>query len=91
VIFCGRVLIYGRSGWQKLWDTNTTSLNFTGFLAPTYANGSIQTYDPLSCGVCDWLAIAYEGVPWEYSWTIPFDMRTLIDRKQSWKTYTTVL
>jgi putative alpha-1,2-mannosidase len=29
--------------------------------------------------VCDWQAIAYEGTPWEYSWTIPFDMRTLIE------------
>ncbi|KAI0015442.1 alpha-1,2-mannosidase family protein-like protein [Xylariomycetidae sp. FL0641] len=67
------------AGWQKTWSANTTSLNFTGFLAPTYANGSIQEYDPLSCGECEWSSISYEGVPWEYTWTIPFDMATLID------------
>lgn len=64
-------------GWQKSWNTNVTSLNFTGFLAPTYGNGSIAKYDPLSCGNCDWAAISYEGVPWEYSFSIPFDMKTL--------------
>ena len=36
-------------------------------------------YDPLSCGECEWKAIAYEAIPWEYSWTTPFDMSTLID------------
>ncbi|KAI3397155.1 hypothetical protein diail_11128, partial [Diaporthe ilicicola] len=30
------------AGWQKTWSHNTTALNFTGFLAPTYANGTIQ-------------------------------------------------
>ncbi|KAI0137933.1 glycoside hydrolase family 92 protein [Hypoxylon sp. NC0597] len=68
------------AGWQKTWAADVTSLNFTGFLAPTYANGSYQEYDPLSCGACEWSSISYEGVPWEYSWTIPFDMETLISR-----------
>ncbi|KAI1338237.1 glycoside hydrolase family 92 protein [Xylariaceae sp. FL0016] len=66
------------AGWQKTWATDVASLNFTGFLAPTYPNGSYQEYDPLSCGECEWDSISYEGVPWEYSWTIPFDMKTLI-------------
>ncbi|KAI1400032.1 glycoside hydrolase family 92 protein [Hypoxylon fuscum] len=66
------------AGWQKTWAPDVTSLNFTGFLAPTYPNGSYQDYDPLSCGACEWSSISYEGVPWEYSWTIPFDMETLI-------------
>ena len=68
------------AGWQRIWDHNITSLNFTGFLAPKYGdNGSIvSSYDPLSCGTCEWTAIAYEALPWEYSWTIPFDMETLI-------------
>ncbi|ORY68498.1 alpha-1,2-mannosidase family protein-like protein [Pseudomassariella vexata] len=66
------------TGWQKTWAANVTSLNFTGFLAPTYGNGSIKEYDPLSCGDCNWQAISYEGVPWEYSFSIPFDMKTLI-------------
>jgi len=33
-----------------------------------------MAYNPLSCGACDWSSISYEGVPWEYSWTVPFDM-----------------
>ncbi|KAH9889753.1 glycoside hydrolase family 92 protein [Xylariomycetidae sp. FL2044] len=66
------------AGWQKTWAADVSSLNFTGFLAPTYPNGSYQAYDPLSCGLCDWESISYEGVPWEYTWTIPFDMQTLI-------------
>ncbi|KAH6659425.1 alpha-1,2-mannosidase family protein-like protein [Truncatella angustata] len=65
-------------GWQKTWNTNVTSLNFTGFLAPTYGNRTIQNYDPLSCGACEWSSISYEGVPWEYSFSFPFDMETLI-------------
>ncbi|KAL1597876.1 hypothetical protein SLS60_008363 [Paraconiothyrium brasiliense] len=66
------------AGWQKTWSHNTTSLNFTGFLAPTYGNGSIKEYDPLSCGACDWQSISYEGVPWEYTWSLPHDMETVI-------------
>ncbi|KAI1462683.1 glycoside hydrolase family 92 protein [Annulohypoxylon moriforme] len=66
------------AGWQKTWAADVTSLNFTGFLAPMYPNGTYQDYDPLSCGACEWSSISYEGVPWEYSWTIPFDMETLI-------------
>ncbi|KAI1103183.1 glycoside hydrolase family 92 protein [Jackrogersella minutella] len=66
------------AGWQKTWVADVTSLNFTGFLAPMYPNGSYQDYDPLSCDACEWSSISYEGVPFEYSWTIPFDMETLI-------------
>lgn len=66
-------------GWQRIWSNNVTSLNYTGFLTPQFANGSILPgYDPLSCGECEWSAIAYEALPWEYSWTVPFDMETLI-------------
>jgi putative alpha-1,2-mannosidase len=67
------------SGWQNLWNHSTTSLNFTGFLAPKYANGTaIKDYDPTSCGACEWNSLTYEALPWEYSWTVPFDMETLI-------------
>jgi putative alpha-1,2-mannosidase len=68
------------SGWQQIWQHNLTSLNFTGFLAPLYANGTRDpTYSPLYCGEwCSWSDITYEGLPWEYSWTIPYDMKTLI-------------
>ncbi|KAL3424106.1 glycosyl hydrolase [Phlyctema vagabunda] len=68
------------TGWQKIWNADVTSLNFTGFLAPTLANGTLADADfnALSCGECDWSSISYEGVPFEYSWSIPHDMSTLI-------------
>ncbi|KUL81758.1 hypothetical protein ZTR_09409 [Talaromyces verruculosus] len=68
------------AGWQLIWDRDVTSLNFTGFLAPRFANGSYQNgYDPLYCGGCEWSSITYEGVPWEYTFTIPHDVESLID------------
>ncbi|KAI0108118.1 glycoside hydrolase family 92 protein [Daldinia grandis] len=76
----------GSAGWQKTWASDVTSLNFTGFLAPTWPNGSYQDYDPISCGSCEWSSITYEGVPWEYSWTVPFDMESLISRMGGPKT-----
>jgi predicted alpha-1,2-mannosidase len=73
------------TGWQKIWNKSVSSFNFTGFLAPTYPNGTVQynsqdgkTFSPEHCGGCEWDAIAYEALPWEYSWTVPFDMQTLI-------------
>ncbi|KAH8703236.1 glycosyl hydrolase [Talaromyces proteolyticus] len=69
------------AGWQLIWDHDLTSLNFTGFLAPKYSNGSFNhsDYDPLYCGECEWSSITYEAVPWEYSFVIPHDMETLIE------------
>ncbi|TVY51721.1 putative secreted glycosidase [Lachnellula cervina] len=70
------------AGWQYLWQHDLKSLNFTGFLAPLYANGTRESaadYDPLGCGDCEGSSVAYEALPWEYSWTVPFDMETLIN------------
>jgi predicted alpha-1,2-mannosidase len=72
------------AGWQRIWNKNISSLGFNGFLAPTFPNGTVQAnlpngrYSPLTCGECEWSAIAYEALPWEYSWTVPFDMQGLI-------------
>lgn len=50
------------AGWQKIWS-QYSSFNFTGFLAPTYANGTIlQGYSPQTCGDCEWTAISYEAL-----------------------------
>nr|OQO29523.1 hypothetical protein B0A51_02615 [Rachicladosporium sp. CCFEE 5018] len=67
--------------WQNLWAHNFTSLNFTGFLAPRLANGTfnLTDYNPALCGGCEWQDISYEATPFEYSFTIPHDMQTLID------------
>jgi putative alpha-1,2-mannosidase len=60
------------AGWQKIWNRNISSFNFTGFLAPTYPNGTVQantangSYTPDYCGDCEWGAISYEALPWEY-------------------------
>ncbi|GFF50725.1 uncharacterized glycosidase Rv0584 [Aspergillus udagawae] len=69
------------AGWQRLWNPDVESLNFTGFLAPKFSNGTFNNsgYDPLYCYECEWHAYTYEGVPWEYSFVIPHDMETLID------------
>ena len=67
------------ANWQNSWLHNRTSLNFTGFMAPRFSNGSLnESYDPLMCGSCEQQAITYEAVPWEYSFTVPHDMQTLI-------------
>ena len=38
----------------------------------------MMPYDPLDCGGCEWSTISQEALPWEYSFTVPFDMQTLI-------------
>ncbi|KAF5858423.1 hypothetical protein ETB97_004418 [Aspergillus alliaceus] len=68
------------AGWQKIWNPDVQSLNFTGFLAPKFSNGTFNhtAYDPLYCDECEWHSYTYEGTPWEYSFVIPHDMETLI-------------
>ncbi|KAL4931249.1 uncharacterized protein BDV17DRAFT_257467 [Aspergillus undulatus] len=69
------------AGWQKIWNPEVESLNFTGFLAPKFSNGTFNNsgYDPVYCYGCNWEDLSYEGVPWEYSFVIPHDVETLID------------
>ncbi|EMC98467.1 glycoside hydrolase family 92 protein [Baudoinia panamericana UAMH 10762] len=66
--------------WQNIWNANVTHKNFTGFLAPRLSNGTfnLTDYNPALCGGCEWQSITYEGTPFEYSFTIPHDMQTLI-------------
>lgn len=54
------------AGWQKIWNPEVESLNFTGFLAPKFSNGKFNNsgYDPLYCYECEWHAYTYEAVPW---------------------------
>ena len=73
------------AGWQLLWDATTPSVNttpiFNGFLTPKDRNGTFnQTgYNPATCGACSWPSLTYEGTPFEYSFTIPHDVETLIE------------
>ncbi|KAI0123432.1 glycosyl hydrolase [Xylariales sp. AK1849] len=68
------------ASWQRTWNHNVTSRSFSGFLTPRLADGSWNTtdYNPALCGECEWSAISYEATPWEYSFTVPHDMQTLI-------------
>ncbi|KAK7749665.1 hypothetical protein SLS53_000243 [Cytospora paraplurivora] len=70
------------AGWQNIWNNNITHAGFTGFLAPRLANGdwdSPETYNPAVCAGCEWDAISYEAVPFEYSFVVPHDMQRLIE------------
>jgi putative alpha-1,2-mannosidase len=72
-------------GWQLSWDHDVKSVNttptFTGFLAPRLSNGTFNSsnYNPAKCGDCSWKSITYEATPFEYSFNVPHDMRSLIE------------
>ncbi|ETN40674.1 uncharacterized protein HMPREF1541_04953 [Cyphellophora europaea CBS 101466] len=68
------------AGWQHIWDANLTSFNHSGFVAPKWANGTRDpVYDPAVCaGGCENGGYTYEALGWEYTWTVPHDMATLI-------------
>lgn len=68
------------AGWQRTWNHDVTSRGFSGFLTPRLANGSWNAtgYNPGLCGNCEWSSITYEATPWEYSFTVPHDMQSLI-------------
>ncbi|KJX99290.1 glycosyl hydrolase like protein [Zymoseptoria brevis] len=69
------------ANWQNIWAHNFTHKGFTGFLAPRKSSGEFDTatYNPAQCGGCSWTDITYEGTPFEYSFTVPHDMQTLIE------------
>ncbi|KAK7911464.1 glycoside hydrolase family 92 protein [Apiospora marii] len=68
------------AGWQRTWNHDVTSRGFSGFLTPRLADGSwnMTGYNPALCGNCEWSSITYEATPWEYSFTVPHDMQSLI-------------
>lgn len=69
------------AGWQNLWNSDIEHAGFTGFLTPRNSSGAWvdpETYNPALCGGCEWSAITYEAVPFEYSFVVPHDMETLI-------------
>ncbi|OPB45613.1 GH92 alpha-1,2-mannosidase [Trichoderma guizhouense] len=64
-----------RSGnWKNLWNPAMNQYNTSGFLGPRYPNGTVITIAPQDT------SYTTEGLPWEYTWTIPFDMEGLIDK-----------
>jgi putative alpha-1,2-mannosidase len=68
------------AGWQRTWNPDVTSHGFSGFLTPRFSDGTWNAteYNPALCGGCEWSAISYEATPWEYSFTVPHDVQSLI-------------
>lgn len=65
--------------WRNHWNPAQSSLNFTGFVVPRFANGSFQEpYDPTMCAGCYWSDPYYEDLPWSYSFNAQHDMAHLI-------------
>ncbi|KAF2721846.1 glycoside hydrolase family 92 protein [Polychaeton citri CBS 116435] len=65
--------------WRNHWNAQQTSLGFSGFVAPKFANGTFQyPYDPLQCGGCYWGDPFYEDNPWTYSFNAHHDIQHLI-------------
>jgi predicted alpha-1,2-mannosidase len=49
-------------------------------MAPKLSHGkfNLTDYNPALCGGCEWTSITYEATPFEYSFTVPHDMKSLI-------------
>ncbi|KAK7752139.1 hypothetical protein SLS62_005883 [Diatrype stigma] len=69
------------AGWQRSWNPDIESVGFRGFLTPRNSSGAWddEGYNPAQCGRCSWTSITYEATPWEYSFSIPHDMETVIE------------
>ncbi|CAK1362421.1 hypothetical protein CB0940_02327 [Cercospora beticola] len=69
------------SNWQNIWAHNLTHKSFTGFPAPRLSNGqfNLTDYNPAKCGDCSWKSLTYEATPFEYAFTVPQEMSTLIE------------
>lgn len=54
------------SGWQRIWQHDLYSLNYTGFLAPLFPDGKRDPkYSPAGCeGGCEAVSYTYEALPW---------------------------
>lgn len=62
--------------WRNHWNSNQTSLGFSGFVVPRDKDGFISI-DPKSGGY--WGDPFYEGGSWAYSWNDVHDMKHLIE------------
>ena len=68
------------AGWQRIWNPDIESVGFKGFLTPRNSDGTWDSdgYNPAQCGDCSWRSITYEATPWEYSFTVPYDVQSVI-------------
>ncbi|KAJ5152138.1 hypothetical protein N7492_010433, partial [Penicillium capsulatum] len=63
--------------WRTHWNSNQTSLGFSGFVVPRNASGFLET-DPLKDSGY-WGDPYYEASSWAYSWAGVHDMQHLIE------------
>ena len=73
-----------RSGnWQNIWNPGIENNGYTGFIWPRSADGEWITdssmRDPTSWQG-SWSAYFYEGSSWNYSFFVPHDVPTLIEK-----------
>uniref|UniRef100_A0A093UW49 Putative glycosidase n=1 Tax=Talaromyces marneffei PM1 TaxID=1077442 RepID=A0A093UW49_TALMA len=75
------------TNWRNMFDANTASLGYTGFLQVKYSNGTWGYQDPQFCSplmnfTSCYLDPAghetYEGSTWLYTFYVPQDMASLI-------------
>ncbi|KAK6448671.1 hypothetical protein FP744_10004921 [Trichoderma asperellum] len=59
---------------ENLWNSAINQYRTSGFLGPRYPNGTMITIGPQD------ESYTTEGLPWEYTWTVPFDMQSLIEK-----------
>lgn len=64
--------------WRNHWNPNATTLGFSGFMVPRYANGSFEPWDPSTCGGCYWADPYYEDTAFTYSFNAHHDAKHLI-------------
>ncbi|KAL6883182.1 glycoside hydrolase family 92 protein [Trichoderma longibrachiatum] len=62
------------SNWKNLWNPAINQYDTSGFLGPRSPDGTKITIGPQNT------SFTTEGLPWEYTWTIPFDMQGLIEQ-----------
>ncbi|KUL89372.1 hypothetical protein ZTR_04466 [Talaromyces verruculosus] len=75
------------TNWHNMFDANTTSLGYTGFLQVKYSNGTWGYQDPQFCTpLMNFTSCylnpdgheTYEGSTWLYTFYVPQDMASLI-------------
>ncbi len=72
------------ASWLNIWNEDAEGAGFTGFIWPKNSNGTfVEPNSNLTSAtyrVGSWKPYFYEGTPYEYSFFVPHDMETLIEK-----------
>ncbi|MET3663678.1 GH92 family glycosyl hydrolase [Caulobacter sp. 1776] len=76
-----RILKERSANWRKIWNPETTSDGFNGFLMPRYPDGKFQDVDPKQGwdGKVHNNVGYYEGTAWIYSYGVLHDLPGLVE------------